>query len=503
MKEMIAIIDLGSNSVRLVLFEIRQDGAFRIVNEVKDTVRLSENMSEDMLLKPEAIIRTVRTIKLFKKLCDTSGVTNILAVATAAVRAAKNQAAFLSLLEKETGIRFEVISGKKEAELGYLGVSCTMMIDSGFTVDIGGASTEITRYIGRKQVDAVSLPYGAVNLTEMFLKGENDSMRGLERLETFLAQKLASIPWLQAGTALPLIGVGGTIRNICKIDRVNKGYSLDITHQYQMNQTDVLIIYNDIKSKSYEELCSMPGVSKDRADILPAGVCAVNKLLEVLGTDRFIISGSGIREGIFYSHYLRQMGISAIENAAEFSMNNFLKLYDIDRVHAGHVTHLAMRVYDQMGRILDSPDRYRQIFERAALLHDAGINIDFYNRDRHTYYLITNARLNGLTHHEIVMAALIAPKFSGDKLKNLYMKHSDIVSKEDYKALKKLIILLTLCDKLDRSKSGVIKDVACSIKGERVIFETLKDGDGALEISEAAKQGAAFKKVFKKELVII
>lgn len=503
MKEKIAIIDLGSNSVRLVLFDIRQDGAFRITNEVKEMVRLSENMSDDMMLKPEAVIRTVNTIKLFKKLCDTSGITNILAVATAAVRAAKNQAAFLALLEKEAGIRFEVISGRREAELGYLGVCCTMDIDSGYTVDIGGASTEITKYIDRKQVEAVSFPFGAVNLTEMFIRKEPDPFKGIEKLEASLEQQLASIPWLQNEKDLPLIGVGGTIRSICKIDRIKKSYSLDITHQYQMNQADVFIIYNEIKGKSYEEICGIPGVSKDRADILPAGVCVVNKLLEALGTNRFIVSGSGIREGIFYSHYLKQMGMPAVENVVEFGMNNFLKLYDVDMNHAKHVTYLAMQVYDQLERLLDSPDKYRQIFERAAFLHDAGINIDFYNRDRHTYYLITNARLNGLTHREIVMAALIASKFSGDKLKNHYLKHSDIVFKEDYKALKKLVVILTVCDKLDRSKSGVIKDVACSIKSDRVVLETLRDGDGALEIAEAVKQNAAFKKVFKKELQIL
>lgn len=498
----VAIIDLGSNSVRLVLIEINDDGSYRVFNEVKEMVRLSENMYEDGRLKQDAIDRTVKTIKLFKRLCEASDVEDILAVATAAVRNALNQAEFLKLLKMETGIHFRVISGEEEAALGVLAVQCTMDTGSAFIVDIGGASTEITEVIEGRTMNSVSIPYGAVNLTEMFINKEGN-IKGAELLEDFLLGKLKEIPWLRGDGTLSLIGLGGTIRNICKIDRVKKGHSLDATHNYEMNNIDVLTIYQDMKCKSSEEIASIPGVSKERVDIITAGTCIVNTLITVLNIRRFLISGNGIREGVFFKYYMKRFSRKKTEDVTKFSIDNILKLYRVNRAHCKHVARLSSKAYDQLCPLIDKDGEYRRVFEKAAMLHDVGINIDFYNRDKHTYYIITNCRINGLSHKDIVLTAIIASGFTGDKLKYYYMKHTDLLSKEDYKAAKKLMAVLTICDKLDRSKSGVIKDIDCFIEKDNIIIKTDKVSDGELEISEARGQETAFYKAFKKRLVVI
>jgi len=497
-----AIIDLGSNSVRLVLTEINDDRSFRIVNEVKEMVRLSENMTEDGILKPNAIGRTIKAIKLFKSLCEASHVEDILAVATAAVRNALNRKEFLRLLEEETGIHFRVISGEEEAELGVLAVQCTMEINSAFIVDVGGASTEITQVIGGKIKNRVSIPFGAVNLTEMFIN-KGDSANGAELLENFLRDRFKAIPWLRSDGTIPLIGLGGTIRNICKIDRVKKGYSLDITHNYEMNDIDVLTIYQDIRNKNPEEIADIPGISKERIDIITAGSCIVKTLITELNIRKLFISGNGIREGIFFRYYMNRFNIDEIKDVSKFSTDNILKLYGVNLAHSRHVTRLSLKAYDQLRAMIDIEGEYRRVFEKAAILHDVGINIDFYNRDKHTYYIITNCRINGLSHRDIALTAIIASGFTGDKLKYHYMKHTDLLSKEDYKAVKKLMAILTICDKLDRSKSGVIRDINCFMEKDSIIIKTDKVRGGELEISEARKQEAAFYKAFKKKLVVI
>ena len=503
MKERVGVIDLGSNTVRLLIFEINEDGSYRIINEVKETIRLSEKMGKDNLLNPDAMLRTMKVIDLFKRLCDISGVSTILAAATAAVRKAKNRDEFVTMLEHCTGIRFKVISGEREAELGYIGVKSTMDIEDGVIVDIGGASIEVTRFEKGKPNKSTSIPYGAVTLTEAFLSTDVNTPRQIEELEGFLRERFKELEWLKDAEELPLIGLGGTIRNLCKIDKVKKGYSLNSVHNYNMSGGELADIYDGIKFKSMSERVEVPGLSKERADIIIAGACAVNMLLQVMGSNRLIISGSGIREGLFYDYYFNAFKDRKNTDIRILSMENFMKLQHIDMQHAEHVSMLAMKLFDQLAPLHKLSGPYRDLFEKSAILHDAGVNIDFYNRDEHTYYLLTNSRLNGFSHKEIIMLALIASKFTGDKLKNHYIRHNDILGKADHKEIKKLIALLIICDKLDRSKSGVVKDLKCILLSNKVTIKAIIDGDGELEIAEAMKQAALFKKAFNRELVFL
>lgn len=503
MKEKIAIIDLGSNSVRLVLIEVREDGSFRTINEVKEILRLSENMGIEKTLKPPAIKKTVQTVKLFKKLCEAGAVTRILPIATAAVRKAANRESFLNLLEENTGIRFEVISGEKEAALGYKAVESTLNIDKGFVVDMGGGSTEITKFVNRGITESISLPFGTVTLAEKFLGNDINGPGQIENLEYFIKNQLKDLHWLKNSEDFPVIGIGGTIRNIGKIDRMKKQYSFNPVHSYTMSPDDIGAIYKDLRFKSLKERLDVPGLSKDRADIIIPGLAAMHLLLKAIGSNRFIISGNGLREGIFYDDYLKRRGITQIQDVNAFSIDNFLKCHPVNLSHARHVRDLSVKFYDGLSDPFILPAEGRELLQKAALIHDVGITIDYYNRDEHTFYLVTNARLGGMTHRQTIMTALAASKFGDEKLRRYYEKHSDILSKEDYKLVKKLIFILSLCDKLDRSQAGVIKDITCHQRYGSILIETVKNGDAELELSEANKLQPSFSKLFDRDLLII
>ncbi len=505
MDERIAIIDLGSNSVRLMIMEIYADNSFKVINEVKETVRLSEGMNKENILQPDAIRRTLQVLRLFKSLCSSNKVRHLIAIATAAVRTARNREEFLHIVKLDTGISFEVISGEKEAALGFRAVEFTMNIEEGFCVDIGGASTEITRFKNKKIINSISLPFGAVNLTEKFLDKGANTQKTVQVLEKFLAAQYKKVPWLRKSKdASVLVGLGGTIRTLCKIDRSRKAYSLNMTHNYEMEYKDIEEIYHDIRLMDLEKRMSIPGMSKERADIIIAGSSAIYMLLKAIGTSKLIVSGSGIREGVFYDYYLNQQMQGEIRNISEFSVNNIIKRYNINIDHARQVRSLALDIYDQLEPIHKLPKECSEIISRAALLNDAGIMIDFYNRDEHTYYLITNSRISGLLHREIIMTALVAAKFTGNKFKKYCHYHKDIISKEDYIIIRKLIIMLSICDKLDKSKSRMLEGFNCSISNSKVIIKISKTGGySELEIAEASKLKVSFKKIFGKSLEII
>ena len=214
----IAFIDLGSNSVRFVIYEISKTGSYRLIYQEKESVRLSENMWGTHELTNEAMERSLRALKGFVHMADAMEVDTIKAVATAAVRLAKNGDAFIKAVKERTGLDLECIAGEEEARLGFLGVINTIGLKDFIIFDLGGASTEVTLVKNRHIVKAVSLPIGALTLTGTYQKGDEYTPKELEKMTKAVKKTIKEHYWLH-NVKLPLLGIGGTARNIAKIDQ--------------------------------------------------------------------------------------------------------------------------------------------------------------------------------------------------------------------------------------------------------------------------------------------
>ena len=237
--ERIAIIDLGSNTARLLLVDVSENGYFQIVDQLKEAPRLGEGMERDGFLKPARIHETINTLKMFRKLCDVNGIERIIAVATAAVRRAKNQRSFLDEVSSTCGIKLKVLSAEEEALLVYRGVINTMDISKGLILEIGGGSTKIVYYNRRNLLNYETLPFGAITLTELF-SGEGVSpQEQAEKIENFFTEQLKKIEWLKdVDPEVQMIGVGGSFRNLCRMTKIMKKYSLKTIHNYVLNDND-------------------------------------------------------------------------------------------------------------------------------------------------------------------------------------------------------------------------------------------------------------------------
>ena len=196
--EKIGIIDLGSNSARLVIVELFGEGHFMVVDELKESVRLGQDMERDGFLKPQRVAETIKTLKMFKKLADASKVDRIIAVATAAVRRAKNQRSFLDEIQATCGIKVKVLSEEEEATLVYRGVINSMDIPKGIILEIGGGSTKIVYYNRRNMLNYVTLPFGAVTLTDLFKDDGLSPEEQTAKIEEFFTQQLTGIEWLSS-----------------------------------------------------------------------------------------------------------------------------------------------------------------------------------------------------------------------------------------------------------------------------------------------------------------
>ncbi|BAN75553.1 MULTISPECIES: exopolyphosphatase [Lacticaseibacillus] len=297
-----AVIDLGSNSARMTIWSIDQE-VVKPVKRLKEMVRLSEDMGTSRTLQPAAMDRTLKALQGFKAELDKYEDISLKAVATAAVRQAKNQKAFLKRVKNEAGLTISVIPGMREAEYDFLGVVNTLPIQNALIMDTGGASTELVLVQNRKLQHLVSIPFGSVNLSERFLSPDVISAAEYFSLSTFIHQTFNSVWWLRRAQNLPIVALGGSNRTLAKIERrKEKLADFEAIHGYRMPTQQANNIFKEILSSDLATREAIPGLAKYRADIIVGGLVPVISMIRYLDSDRLTFSQFGLREGALYGH---------------------------------------------------------------------------------------------------------------------------------------------------------------------------------------------------------
>ena len=305
--ENLAIVDLGSNSARMAITEIAPDGRFREIKRVKENTRLSEGMGREKMLQEDAMNRTIAALKRFKQIYEEMPHTQVRAITTAAVRQARNRQEFLNRVQKEVGIRLQVLSGKKEAYYDYLGVIRTMKLNHCLILDVGGASCELVLVQQRRARDLISIPVGAVTLSEQFHLNGYVRSADLFRAQVAMNERLTKIPWLRYATRVPIVLLGGANRTLARMTwsyhhRHRRQRSI---HGYQLSSRVVCATYRELLNRNLAQRKRMPGLEPERADIIVGGMLPLVSLLQRNSDGRVIFSESGVREGII-TEYVNQ-----------------------------------------------------------------------------------------------------------------------------------------------------------------------------------------------------
>lgn len=503
--ERIGIIDLGSNTARLVIVDLFTEGHFMVTDQLKESVRLGQDMDRDGFLKPQRVAETIKTLKMFKRLCDASKVNRIIAVATAAVRRAKNQRSFLDEIQATCGIKIRVLSEEEEAILVYRGVINTMDIPKGIILEIGGGSTKIIYYNRRNVLGSTSLPFGAVTLTDLFSNGLTPEEAVAHTYE-FFTEQLKKIDWLADVDAeeVQMIGVGGSFRSLFKISKLVKKYPLDTVHNYRLSTEDFVSIYDKVKILEVDKRKKIRGLSPSRADIMPAAMAAIKAFVDYIGAKDFVIGGNGLREGIMFNQAMPITVEKPISDVLNYSLETLVLYYGCDPDHIEHVVHLSIQLFKQLRVLHKFSRQYLKILKIAAFLHDCGLRLKYYDHQKHSQYTILNSMICGATHREIVLAAFVAGAHEKEEINaSEWLKYKDIVLEEDLDAVKKLGVLLRIAESFDRSHAGMVTGITCDVLGDSVIMKTELAGDAALEIRTAESASGEFKKFFHKNLEIL
>ena len=502
--EKIGIIDLGSNTARLVIVDMFTDGHYMVVDELKESVRLGQDMDRDGFLKPQRIAETIKTLKMFKRLCDARGVERIIAVGTAAVRRAKNQRSFLDEIQVSCNITIRVLSEEEEAFLVYRGVINSMDIPKGLILEIGGGSTKIIYYNRRNVLNYASLPFGAVTLTDLFANDASPE-DAAKHIEEFFTEHLKKLPWLsEIDPETQMIGVGGSFRKLFKISKLICKYPLDMAHNYKLAVEDFESTYNMLKALDVEKRKKIKGLSPARADIMPAAMAIIKSFVSYMNIETFTISGSGLREGLMVNQALPITVEKPISDVLTYSLDRLIKYYGCDSKHNEHVLSLSVQLFKQLRVLHKFSRQYLKVLKIAASLHDCGERVKYYGHAKHSWYMILNSNISGATHREIVLAAFVAGCHNHEEVPlNEWQKYKDIVLEEDLDAVKKLGVLLRIAESLDRTHCGMVTGLNCDVLGDSVIMKTVVAGDAALEIRDAEAANPEFKRAFKKNLEIL
>lgn len=439
----VGIIDLGSNTTRLLVFEIN-DGHSRLVEGLKDETRLASGIMKDGSIDEDAIARALRAAGLFRDFCSALGVKMVIGVATAAIRGAVNGREIIDRIREECSLDIRIISGEEEGELDYFGITNTMDLADGYILDMGGASMELVRVKDRALSSVTVLPYGTVSMSDKFSSKEGSGV-----LEKDMRKRLASME--KDGT---LVGVGGTIRAIAKLDMKRKGYPLKLLHNYAMSARDVDAISKLLRGKSRDEITRM-GVSDSRSDLVLPGVTALKTVMDVLGTERLRISHSGIREGILYRDILKTKG-----EPLDMGVSNMMNFYGVNARHARDVESIALSLFDILSKRHGGGEEERRLLSVASLLHDIGLAVGYYGHGDNGCSIILSNGIYGMEHIEILKCALIVKLHADDGLRG----YGRILSGKDRRDVMRLGVLLRLAESMDITESGLVRAVSGDIR---------------------------------------
>ncbi len=505
----IAIIDLGSNSIRLMIVSLIAHSAPSIINQVKYMVRLGENSFQEKKLQEEPMKRTLDVIKAFAHSCTQYNVSEIIPVATAAVRNAENGKDFIQKVYEETGIEFKIISGVEEARLIYLGVSSLLRYNFGLRlfIDIGGGSTELIVANSQRHVFLDSLNIGCVMLTNRFLQEHKDKVSSelFKAMKNFVAQSAAhAFQSIQNHKLTEIIASSGTAQALFEISKRYCNENLD-SNLKMLTLEDLKQVSKYLCELTLEERTKLSGISKSRAEVIIAGAAILLTLLESSGVKKLYISTNNLQHGVLID-YLKQTDEKGLQNKAllrEQSIRSLAKIFKYEKKHADHVEALSLMLHDSAVDcgLISYNETWREYMHFAAILHDIGTSISYAQHNVHGHYIITHSEPIGFIEQEKDIIGLLVYFHS----KKPSRKNPLFMNLEPHKRdlLMLYSLFLALAESMDRLHRQQIYEAAFHVEEKELILYAQQFSPSLIEEFAVRNMQKAIERVFQRPVTIL
>lgn len=457
----IAAIDIGSNSIRQIIADVSASGAIRIVDEMKAAPRLGAGLGETNMLSPAAMDLAIDVLGRMATLAKQLSAQRVEAVATSAVREASNGEEFMQRVKQMTGLKVRLLSGEDEARLAFQSALAHFELGKGRAVvmDIGGGSLELALSAEGLVERLMSLPFGALRMTETFLKGR-DPRRGVARLRKFIRPEIRKALPVRDWRGAEVIGSGGTFTNLAGIFLARQGMrAARSVHGTAIPRVEVEHILETLLDMTADERLSVPGLNAARADIIVGGLAVAAEVLARVEPRVIAASAYGIREGILLDVARVQPKIADPGEARARSVVEFAERCHYEEPHARHVQRLALQLFDSIGARLGCKPQDRVVLADAAILHDVGYHINYEGHHKHSLHLIRHADLLGISPADQIVIAHVARYHRGRSPNRL--KHPDYgeLDPETRRRIKRLAAILRVADGFDRGHVGAVARV--------------------------------------------
>jgi exopolyphosphatase/guanosine-5'-triphosphate,3'-diphosphate pyrophosphatase len=508
--ERLAVIDLGSNSFRLVVF-MAGDGWWKRTDEIYEPVRIGEGLVSSGRLGREPMARAMATLDVFAQFAHASGLRPeaIDAVATSAIRDAENADDFLAKARERSRLPIRVLSREQEARYGYLAAVNSTTLQDGCVLDLGGGSMQLVRVAGRLATQTGSWRVGTVRMSERFLPANGPAKRRqLQALSEHVAEELAQARWLgearESGQGGRLVGIGGTVRNLASAAQRAAGLPTFGVQGMVLDAGALDELIERLAALPAAERASVPGIKPARADLILAGAVVVRGVLQAGGFAGLEATEAGLREGVFFERLLT--GVDAGERTPLFddvrraSVLNLAGQYHFDSAHTRHVATLALGMFDELASLgLHGGDtRERELLWAASMLHDIGMSVDYDDHHKHSRYLILNAGLPGFTPVEVAIIAQAA-RYHRKGMPDPGPLRA-LFGEGDRERLDRCAVLLRLAEDLERSRDQLVHATSLQADDRQVQLRLIADRDPVVPRWAARRETELFARAFGREL---
>jgi exopolyphosphatase / guanosine-5'-triphosphate,3'-diphosphate pyrophosphatase len=500
----LAVIDLGSNSFRLVVFTATE-GWWQRTDEIYEPVRIGEGLAASGRLARKPICRALATLDVFAHFCRASGLTDaeIDAVATSAIRDAENSEEVLRPAREKIGLPVRVLSREQEARYGYLAAVNSTTLTDGAVLDLGGGSLQLVRVLDRLEQEVGSWPLGAVRMSERFLSGDQPADPAqIQTLRDHVREQLTASPWIE-GMGGRIVGMGGTARNLAAAAQRAAGLPNNGVQGFLLGVDALEALIERLAALPPRERAKVAGIKPARADLILAGAIVIEGVLSVGGFEGLEVTEAGLREGVFFERHLSgEGGPPLFADVRRDGVLNLARRYHMDAAHSRHVAELALGMFDELAALrLHAGDlEERELLWAACMLHDIGMSVDYDDHHKHSRYLILNAGLPGFSPKEVAIIAQAARYHrkgmpEAGELTSLF-------DQGDRERLDRCATLLRLAEDLERSRDQLVSDTSVIAANGTVKLTLRAKGETAVPRWAAGRERELFQRAFGRGLEI-
>ncbi len=490
----VAVIDIGSNSSRVMVYRLEAGGHLHVLAGSRASLRLVRGLDRMGRIPAEVLERAFEALRDFRSIARGSGAKRIAVAGTSALRDAANGPTFVRRVRRELGLTIRTLSGLEEARCGFLGAVGGLPVEHGVLFDLGGGSLQVGRFRSRRLLAAVSVPLGALRVSDAFLKSDPPAAREMRRLREHARAMLdaAGLEALSAGEVV--VGTGGTVRNLAKIDQRASGYPIARLHGYVLTCRRLHEIVTGLAREREKKRARVPGLNVDRRDSVVGGGLVIETLAEVLGADHVVVSGEGVREGL-----ARSLVGDALEPAVAVRRSSLEALASRFVGWSEERARRRVALAAALQEALDpgATDEMAEALRQGARILDIGRTVDFFDRHEHVADLLLATDLGGFSHRQVALLAAVVRQAGDEDARPRSL--APLVTRQDREAIEQTAVLLSLADEITaRCPPGSSPALRCrKRRGEAVVAVP------ALASWGARGPGERFEAAFRRRLRIV